>query len=95
MRKIVPVGDYVIVQLLPTPEVSEGGILLPSSHLWRSSTQGESMLVEGIITAANVGFPIGTRVLFESYATPQVAGSDPVTYILHKEDILAFYQDEE
>lgn len=91
MKKIRPLGNYVLVKR-SQKEKTKGGIILPDS--------AQEKPKEGEVIAAGPGkrndngqvdpltVKVGERVLFSSYAGTEVKGEDSELLLLSEDDVL-------
>ena len=97
MMKIKPLGDHVVVKLIPKEEITASGIVLPDTVEKEKKAEGEVMAVgPGKMldsgTRAAMEVKVGDRVLFEKWGGEEVEVDDVEYKIVSADKILAILE---
>ncbi|MBU0974982.1 co-chaperone GroES [Patescibacteria group bacterium] len=91
--QIKPLGDRVVLELMPKEEVLKSGIIIPDTASQEKNDRGTvvavgpgKILENGQLAAMNV--IVGDKVIFSSYSSP-VEIDDKKYLIIREDDILA------
>jgi chaperonin GroES len=96
--KIIPLGDYVLLEPIKQEEKTKSGILLPESAEKERPEQGKVIAVgpgrrdeKGNLIPVSV--KPGQKVLFKKYGPDEIKVDDKEYLICKEEDILAIIED--
>ena len=75
---IRPIGEHVLVRVLPRDEKTAGGLYVPVESVRGREDKGEVLAVSQRLTEARGGAPvrIGDVVMFDAYKVKLVVGED-------------------
>lgn len=88
MKKVLPLGENVLVKVLKAEKMTEGGIVLPETASEEKPQEGEVMAV-GDGKKINEKIKKGVKILFAKYSGTEIEVSKEEYLILKSEDILA------
>lgn len=83
--KIKPLGDRVLVKVLPPEEKTKGGLFLPQT----AQEKTQEGLVEAIGESDQIKLKVGDKVIYDKYAGTQLKIEEEEFLILKNADILA------
>lgn len=86
---IKPLGDRALVRPATEAEVTESGIVLPSTVDKEKKAEGEIKAVGSGEKISKLDLKVGQKVLFGKYAGEEIKVGEETYKILSYEDILA------
>ncbi len=92
MKKIRPIGDRILVEVLPAQEVTVGGIIIPETAQERPQRGLVIATGKGRVDPDGVIVPLaiidGDEILFGKYSGTEVSLGDETYTMLREDDIL-------
>jgi chaperonin GroES len=88
MKKIVPLGENVLLKLSEAEKVTKSGIILPSKNEDEKSYKGEVVAV-GEGKKINKEIKPGAKVIFEKYEGSEIELDDQKYILIKSKNILA------
>ena len=88
MKKVLPLGENVLVKVLKTEKTTESGLVLPDTASEEKPQEGEVMAV-GDSKKINEGIKKGVKIIFAKYSGTEIEIDKEEYLILKAEDILA------
>jgi chaperonin GroES len=88
MKKIVPLGENVLLKLSEAEKVTKSGIILPSKNEDEKSHKGEVIAV-GEGKKINKEIRPGVKVVFEKYEGSEIELDDKKYILIKSKNILA------
>ena len=85
---IKPLGERVLLRVLPAEEKTEAGIIIPATAQEKTN-QGE---IIAIGESENIKVKAGQKVIYDKYAGTQIKKGDQEYLIISYSDILAIIE---
>ena len=91
MKKFIPLGDRLLVQLDAIEKVSDGGVILPDTTTREKPIEGNALALGDAISA---NIKQGDRIVFSKYAGTDLILNDETFLILKECDVLGVLKDD-